>query len=99
MNFAFWYTTRIGSVNTVPPPGAAPVVTPARAMSLRTLSAPRLTVGTLLNPLGESTVCLPLLVTCSVHCVPSYQRISCRPYGSGYHPGGCVDASVTPSTI
>src|SRR3954471_1860724 len=99
MNFAFWFTTRIGSVKSVPPPGAAPDVTPARAMSLRTLSAPRLTVGTLLKPLGESTVWFPLLETCSVHCVPSYQRISCRPYGSGYQPGGCVDGSVTRSTI
>jgi hypothetical protein len=44
MSFAFWFTTRTGSVKIVPPPGAAPVA-PALATSRTIFSVGRATVG------------------------------------------------------
>jgi hypothetical protein len=45
ISFIFWFTTRTGSVNSVPPP-AWGVWIPARATSPTTLSVRRSTVGT-----------------------------------------------------
>ena len=80
MSLAFWFTTRTGSVNRVPPPmPGAPVWAPALATSAWTFSVGRLTVGTFDSPPGGSTDCRPWDATCSVHRVPSKYRSSCRP--------------------
>src|SRR5262245_18157440 len=88
MTLAFWLTTRIGSVNKVPPPRWVGV-TPAAATSPTTFSVARWVVGTLVVPTGGSTAWRPWEATCSVQRAPSHQRLSWRPNGSGYQAGGC----------
>src|SRR5262245_9783177 len=103
-SLAFWLTTSTGSVNRVPPPAGAAGATPVRATSRTMRSVARVVVGTGLAPTGASTDWRPWDETCSLQRPPSHHRLSWRPKGSGYQPGGCAcgdgcDMAAEPSAV